>query len=78
MSPIRIPILLMQLLRLALRINQVDVKRILPWDENMSPMQAKRCRKLGKSPTGPAIEQDLLLVGAAPNAEAPVAQVTEA
>ena len=47
---------LSQLLHLAVRIYQKDSKRNCPWDNNMSPVQAKRCRVLGRSPTGPPIE----------------------
>jgi hypothetical protein len=47
---------LSQLLQLAIRMNQKDFKRNSPWDDNMSPVQAKRCRVLGRSPTGPPID----------------------
>ena len=49
---------LLQLLRLAIQMNQKDFKRNNPWDDAMSPVQAKRCRFLGRSPTGPPIEEN--------------------
>ena len=50
---------LTQLLRLAVRINQKDLKRNLPWDDHTSPIQAKRCKKMGRFPTGPPIEDEV-------------------
>ena len=47
---------LSQLLQLAIRMNQQDFKRNRPWDDTLSPVQAKRCRILGRSPTGPPID----------------------
>ena len=47
---------LSQQLQLAIRMNQKDFKRNSPWDDSMSPVQAKRCRVLGRSPTGPPID----------------------
>jgi hypothetical protein len=49
---------LSQLLRLAIRMKQKDFKRNNPWDDTMSPVQAKRCRVLGRSPTAPPIEEN--------------------
>jgi Mrp family chromosome partitioning ATPase len=49
---------LSQLLQLAIRMNQKDFKRNSPWDDTMSPVQAKRCRVLGRSPTAPPIEEN--------------------
>ena len=49
---------LSQLLQLAIRMKQKDFKRNSPWDDTMSPVQAKRCRVLGRSPTAPPIEEN--------------------
>jgi hypothetical protein len=50
---------LSQLLHLAIEMNQKDFKRNAPWDDTMSPVQAKRCRVLGRSPTAPPIEENI-------------------
>jgi len=51
---------LSQLFQLAVRINQKDRKRNSLWNDNMSPVKAKQCRILGRSPTGPPIETEIL------------------
>jgi hypothetical protein len=40
---------------LALHLAKSGEKRQLPWSSEASPAQAKKCRVLGKSPTGPEI-----------------------
>jgi len=44
-----------QLQYLALQLARPGEKRQLPWTSEASPAQAKKCRVLGKSPTGPEL-----------------------
>ena len=43
---------LLKLLRLAVEINSSNLKRSAPWTADDSPVKAKKCRELGRCPTG--------------------------
>ncbi len=51
---------LSQLLLLACRTSLKDLKRDAKWSEGMSPATAKRCRTLGRAPTGAPIPSNIL------------------
>ena len=44
---------LLKLLRLAMEINSSNLKRSAPWTTNDSPAKARKCKELGRCPSGP-------------------------
>ena len=51
---------LLKLLRLAVEINSSNLKRAAPWTTNESPVTAKKCKELGRCPTGDPMDEPFL------------------
>ena len=47
---------LLKLLRLGMEINSSTLKRSAPWTSDESPVKARKCKELGRSPTGPPMD----------------------
>ena len=48
---------LLKLLRLAMDINSSNLKRSAPWTTNDSPAKARKCKELGRCPSGPPMDE---------------------
>ena len=51
---------LLKLLRLAAEIRASNLKRSAPWTADDSPAKAKKCRELGRCPTGEPMDEPFL------------------
>ena len=51
---------LLKLLRLPVEINSSNLKRSAPWTTDDSPVKAKKCKELGRCPTGPPMDEPFL------------------
>ena len=51
---------LLKLLRLAVENNSSNLKRSAPWTTDDSPVKAKKCRELGRCPTGEPMGEPFL------------------